>query len=131
MCRPTTSARVNPALASMCHETDEKDLSTVNENPYEPTVTTAGETSNRLRWVRPIVTLNFILLALPAFLIGFAYAWMHIQMRREAESYGGGPVTYQTEFIGFSGPAWSLLTYFLVPNILMIAYLMFSHSTQK
>lgn len=70
------------------------------------------------------MVLNLILLAIPASAIGFAYVSMQIELRREADSFSDGPVVYNTEFVGFSGPVWPLLIYFLAPNFLMIAYLM-------
>ena len=66
--------------------------------------------------------LNVILLAIPASAIAFAYVSLQLELRREAESYTDGPIVYETEFAGISGPVWPMLAYFVAPNVLMLLY---------
>ncbi len=63
--------------------------------------------------------LNGILIAVPASAIGFAYVSLQLELRRESEFFTDGPIVYETEFLGFSGPIWPFITYFVTPNILM------------
>ena len=70
-----------------------------------------------------MVILNLILLALPASAIAFAYISIQLELRREMDSQTNGPIVYETEFIGISGPPWSMFAYFIVPNVLMLVYL--------
>lgn len=98
-------------------------LPSPNVNPYEPTLPSDGETLRRTRWVRPIVILNLILLALPVSAVAFVFITIELEMRREADAYTNGPIVYETEFVGISGPAWPIFAYFAAPNVLMLAYL--------
>ena len=44
-------------------------------------------------------------------------------MRREVDAYTDGPIVYETEFAGISGPAWPMFAYFAAPNVLMLTHL--------
>jgi len=99
-------------------------MPTTNQNPYEATTTNPAEPPSSVRWMRPIVILNFLLLGIPASAVGFEFVLMQHDLRRQTEAYTDGPTTYETQFTEFSGAVWPLLVYFLTPNVLMVAFLM-------
>jgi len=78
-----------------------------------------------------LLILNAVLFAIAASIVLFAYLSLQFQLKREAESYSDGPVVYQTEFVGISGPAWPMLAYFVVPNVLMLLYLAYRWRSQR
>tara|TARA_R110002073_G_scaffold154858_9_gene310106 strand:+ start:2413 stop:2712 length:300 start_codon:yes stop_codon:yes gene_type:complete len=92
-------------------------------NPYEPSVRNLDDTGRKSRWLRAILILNAILIAIPVALAVLAYAMLRIELAREIGSNPDGPIVYETEFVGMSGPAWPMLAYFLAPNAILFAWL--------
>ena len=88
-------------------------------NPYEPSVRNLDDTGRKSRWLRAILILN----AIPVVLAVLAYAMLRIELAREIGSNPDGPIVYETELVGMSGPAWPMLAYFLAPNAILFAWL--------
>ena len=92
-------------------------------NPYEPSVRDLDDAGSKSHWLRAILILNAILIAIPVSLAVLAYAMLRIELAREFGSNPNGPIVYDTEFVGMSGPAWPMLAYFLAPNAILVAWL--------
>ena len=106
-------------------------LSTADPNPYEPTTIEPDEPRRGSNWIRRIVILNAVLAAIPVSVAAYAYFSMQLELRRQTDSYTDGPIVYEIEFVGFSGSAWPILAYFLLPNLLMLVFLVFRTRSQR
>ena len=100
-------------------------------NPYEPPNERISNKAASTGWLRRFLILNGVLLAVPVSITLLIYATLRVDLAMKPDNINGDPVTYQQEFIGVSGPIWPVISFFVIPNLILIAVFGWSVLVQR
>lgn len=85
----------------------------------------------RPRWLPRFFILNLVLFTLPVFIEAISYVLVLVDLAIRPNRINGDPVTYQYQHFSEPGPAWAIVTYFLLPNVVLLAILVWSIAVQR
>lgn len=92
-------------------------------NPYEPTVADNAGKRKSISWIRLVIALNLVLVAISVSGAVYAYMQLRIELAEMPDSNGNGPVIYEIDFIGIFDLIWPILKQFALPNAMLLIYL--------
>ncbi len=104
-------------------------------NPYQPAKdSVAGDTVRPRwlrRWLRRFVILNIVLIAIPVLIALVSYMDFLFDIAIRPNNINGDPVTYQHQHFSASGPDWSTVAYFMLPNLVLFAIFRWSIAVRR
>lgn len=102
-------------------------------NPYQSPGSSESLVKKKTsRWIRRAILLNVVLVVIPLLCLLLLNLSINLWTAWEARTQDQDPVIYQ-HFFWFSASRWAVLSYFLVPNLILAGQFIFwkIRSTRK
>lgn len=109
-------------------------LSSPPINPYQPASECEADSSGaavRPRWLVLFIVLNLVLVAIPVLSAAFAWISVLFDFANRPDNINGDPVTYQYQNFTLSVQIWPIVTFFLLPNLILFAIIGLSIAGQR
>jgi len=100
-------------------------------NPYQPAKECVAGDTVRPRWLRRFAILNMVLIAIPVLITLVSYMDFLFDIAIRPNNINGDPVTYQHQHFSVSGPGWSAVAYFMLPNLVLFAIFCWSIAVRR